>query len=86
MSVDVMIVGSARAIAADPTVETMELLDTVFNEYAIRYGYVELDDDHVETLRSRPSDPVVVMLLDEVDSLRSRGVTGLYSVEMMISG
>ena len=85
MGVDVMIVGSAEAIASRPNDELMDWLQDRIEDYTIRYGYIELGDDDVARLRQFPDDEVRAMLLAKVERMKTQGEESPYLIELMIS-
>lgn len=84
MSIDVMIVGPAEAIASAPSDETFDWLEDHFHDYEIRYGYVVLHEGDVERL-GQFEDDVAVMLRRKVAQMRAEGQQPPYAVELMIS-
>jgi hypothetical protein len=79
-----MIVGSAEAIASRPSEDTIDLIESRFEDYEIRYGYVVLDDGDVERL-ARCDDAVAAMLCQKVAGMRAEGESPPYIIELMIS-
>ena len=85
MGIDVMIVGPAESIASRPGDDLLEWLDGRFQDYEIRYGYICLEREDIESLRPFVSDPVGRMLINKVESLRTRDESTPYVIELMIS-
>lgn len=84
MSIDVMIVGPAEAIASRPGDETLDWLDDHFHDYEIRYGYVVLHEQDLDRL-AQFDDDVAVMLREKLARMKQQGERPPYTVELMIS-
>jgi len=85
MSIDVMIVGDAEAIASRPSEETIDLIESRFQDFDIRYGYVALDEEDVSRLAQIDDDRVAAMLCDKVARMKRNGEEPPYAIELMIS-
>jgi len=79
-----MIVGRAEAISSRPGEDTIDLIESRFEDYEIRYGYVALDNGDVERL-AQFDDDVAVMLCQKVARMRAEGENPPYVIELMIS-
>ncbi len=82
MGIDVMIVGPAEAIASRPSDEMLGWLEERFEDFSIRYGYIELDEDAARELAAKfGRDAVGAMLVRKITEMRDRPP---YVIELMI--
>ncbi|HXG36768.1 MAG TPA: hypothetical protein VNL15_07350 [Dehalococcoidia bacterium] len=85
MGIDVMIVAPAEDIASRPSQEMFEWLEGRLEDFDIRYGYIELDEDGIQELAQKfTDDSVGAMLLEKIDSMKARGEQPPYIIELMI--
>ncbi len=80
-----MIVGPAEDIASRPSEAMFDWLERRLEDFDIRYGYIELEEDDVRELSEEfADDSVGAMIAQKIAGMKASGDKPPYVIELMI--